>query len=110
MEARAMVGAREQQDDLSRFKSPLRILLRFFKRSRDRWKAKSQAQRKETKRFRNRAADATRSRDHWRERAETAEAQLERLRAAATASGPSVPSDGAQKKGSRARRSPRLRR
>ena len=68
------------------FKSPRRILVRSFLRSRERWKAKYMSQKPKLKRLRNRAADATRARDHWRERAETAEAEAAQLRAELAAS------------------------
>lgn len=68
------------------FKSPRRILMRSFLRSRERWKAKYISQKPELKRLRNRAADAGRARDRWRERAETAEAEAVRLRAELVAS------------------------
>lgn len=90
----------KREDELAGLKSPRRILVRFFKRSRDRWKARCQARGQESKRFRNRAADAARARDRWRQRAEAAEAAVERLRAElAAAQAKGVPAEGAQKKG-----------
>jgi chromosome segregation ATPase len=68
------------------FKSPRRILMRSFLRSRERWKAKYMAQKPKLKRLRNRAADAARARDGWRERAETAEAEAAQLRTELAAS------------------------
>jgi len=68
------------------FKSPRRILLRSFLRSRERWKAKYMRQKPKLKQLRNRAADAARARDRWRERAETAEAEAVHLRAELAAS------------------------
>ena len=59
------------------FKSPLRILARAFRQSRDRWKAKYMELRAELKRLRNRAADASKARDRWREQAEQAKAQVQ---------------------------------
>jgi chromosome segregation ATPase len=53
-----------------RFKSPRRVLLRFFERSRNRWKEKCKALKKEKKRLENRARDQAKSRDNWREKAE----------------------------------------
>ena len=86
------------ENESAGFKSPPRILVRFFKKSRDRWKAKYQTLQTKMKRFRNRVADATRARDRWRERAETAEAEAKRLRVELAAGAESVP-QGAQKKG-----------
>jgi gas vesicle protein len=59
------------------FKSPLRILARAFRQSRDRWKAKYMELRTEMRRWRNRAADATKARDRWREQAEQAKAKIQ---------------------------------
>ena len=61
------------------FKSPLRVLSRAFRQSRDRWKAKYIELRVELKRWRNRAADATKARDRWREQAEQAKAQMRQI-------------------------------
>jgi len=63
------------------FKSPRRVLVRSFLRSRERWKAKYMAQKPKVKRLRNQAADAQRARDQWRERAQTAEADAAQARA-----------------------------
>ena len=63
------------------FKSPRRVLVWSFLRSRDRWKAKYMAQKPKVKRLRNRAADAQRARDQWRERAQTVEADAAQARA-----------------------------
>ena len=78
--------ASQTSQDQSSFKSPRRILLRSFLRSRERWKAKYMSQKPKLKQLRNRAADAARARDRWRERAETAEAEAVRLRAELAAS------------------------
>jgi uncharacterized coiled-coil DUF342 family protein len=48
-----------------------------FRKSRDRWKAKCQELRTETKRHTNRVADLTKSREQWRSRAEAACTELE---------------------------------
>jgi hypothetical protein len=91
-------GASGSESKARGFKSPQRILVRFFEKSRDGWKAKYQALRKERKRFQNQAADATRARDSWRQRAESSEAEVERLRLALTAARSERAQD-AQKKG-----------
>jgi uncharacterized protein YlxW (UPF0749 family) len=67
------------------FRSPKRILARFFRKSRDRWKEKYQTLQKEAKRLTNQAADARRSRERWREKAEAAEAAAKQLEAALAA-------------------------
>jgi predicted nucleic acid-binding Zn-ribbon protein len=61
------------------FRSPKRILVRFFKKSRDRWKEKYQEAKRELKRLANQAADVRRSREAWRKKAEEAEAEVQRL-------------------------------
>lgn len=66
-------------DDLSLFKSPLRILVRSFRRSRDKWKQKYMGLKCEIKRFRNQAADARRSREQWKTKAEGLLAEVRRL-------------------------------
>jgi vacuolar-type H+-ATPase subunit D/Vma8 len=67
------------------FRSANRILVRFFRKSRDRWKEKYQSLQKEAKRLTNQAADARRSRDQWREKAVAAEATAKQLEAALAA-------------------------
>ncbi len=63
-------------DASSKFKSPLRMLVRFFRRSRDNWKQKYMGVKTEIKRFRNHAADARRSRDQWKAKAEALAADV----------------------------------
>lgn len=65
--------------ELSEFKSPLRMLVRFFRRSRDNWKQKYMGIKTEIKRHKNQAADARRSREQWKAKAELLEAKLQRL-------------------------------
>jgi chromosome condensin MukBEF complex kleisin-like MukF subunit len=65
----------------SKYKSPLRALARFFRMSRDRWKAKAQELKTEQKRLKNRVADARRSREDWKTRAQAVELQLAEERA-----------------------------
>lgn len=64
-----------------KFKSPLRILAGFFRRSRDRWKGKYFAIQAEIKRYKNQAGDARRSRERWRTKAELLEVQVQQLTA-----------------------------
>lgn len=63
------------------YKSPRRILLRFFRQSRNRWKAKYKELKKDLKRVENRARDVQKSRDAWRQKAEQAKAEAEASRA-----------------------------
>lgn len=66
-------------DELKSFKSPQRMLVRFFQRSRDNWKQKYMRVKADIKRYRNQAADARRSREQWRAKAEALEAETCRL-------------------------------
>jgi len=50
------------------WKSPLRVLVRSFQKSRDKWKSKCQDVKADVKRFRNQAQDAKKSRDKWKSR------------------------------------------
>ena len=65
-------------DDISLLKSPLRILVRSFRRSRDKWKQKDMGLKSEIKRFKNQAADARRSREQWKSKAEGLLAEVRR--------------------------------
>ena len=48
------------------FRSPISKLLRFFCRSRDKWKAKCKAAKRENKSLKYRLAVMTESRDRWK--------------------------------------------
>jgi predicted nuclease with TOPRIM domain len=74
--------ARSDKDDLEtlEYRSPRRVLVRFFEKSRDRWKAKYQALQERIKEFRTEVRDLRRSRDRWRDKAESLEGQLRELR------------------------------
>jgi hypothetical protein len=48
------------------FRSPIAKLLRFFRRSRDTWKAKCKAAKRENKSLKYRLAKMTESRDRWK--------------------------------------------
>ena len=66
---------------LDQFSSPVRKLLRFFKKSRDGWKAKHRELKEKVKLLSNQTRAVEKSRKHWRERASAAEqrvAELER--------------------------------
>jgi hypothetical protein len=61
----------------SPYRSPVSKLVRFFCRSRDKWKAKCKAAKRENKSLKQRLAKMTKSRDRWKarvgNRAETTE-------------------------------------
>lgn len=58
------------------YKSPLRTLARFFRKSRDQWKNKAQKLKREQKRLQNRVGYARRSQEEWKSRVEELEQQL----------------------------------
>ena len=63
------------------YRSPWRVLARFFEKSRDLWKAKYQTLQGRVKEFRTEMRDLRRSRDRWRAKAEALEEQIGELRA-----------------------------
>lgn len=77
----AVVAAAMGGGDVREFVSPLRILVRSFRLSRDQWKAKSVHLKVEVKRLKVNVHDVQQSRAAWRQRAEAAERELAALRA-----------------------------
>ena len=73
----AAVGGGEVRE----FVSPLRILVRSFRSSRDKWKAKSGHMKAEVKRLKVNVSDVQQSRATWRQRAEAAESELAAMQA-----------------------------
>ena len=67
------------RDDLPSYRSPRRVLVDWFRKSRDNWKQKHARLKAEIKRFKNRAYDLERSRDHWKEQAAAYQRQLDAL-------------------------------
>jgi chromosome segregation ATPase len=59
--------------------SPPRVLVRFFEKSRDGWKAKYKKLQERIKASRTELRDLRRSRDRWRAKAEDLESKLEKL-------------------------------
>ena len=51
-------------------KSPVRKLVRFFRRSRDNWKEKHHAMKRKCRRLANQAAAVEKSREQWRAQAQ----------------------------------------
>lgn len=70
------------------YKSPVRKLVAFFKRSRDKWKLKMANAKKELKRLENRVRFLEKSRDQWKEKARELEAKNARLAAQVHKSSP----------------------
>jgi chromosome segregation ATPase len=71
----------EHPQESTAYRSPLRVLVRTFERSRDLWKAKYQALQERVKAFRTELRDLRRSRDRWRAKAEALEQEVHALRA-----------------------------
>lgn len=76
-----MAGAVIETEVVSSFKSPNRILVRSFRRSRDKWKSKYVAVKSEIKRYKNQASDARRSREQWKNKALALEGRMHQLEA-----------------------------
>jgi septal ring factor EnvC (AmiA/AmiB activator) len=81
MEPRTMAGTDLDDQESPEYRSPRRVLVRFFEKSRDLWKAKHQTLQERIKAFRTEVRDLRRSRDRWRVKAEALERQIEELRA-----------------------------
>ena len=58
------------QGDLASLKSPVRVLARFFRKSRDNWKGKYQQLKQKFKRLQVQVCDVRESRAMWKERAQ----------------------------------------
>ena len=90
--------------EVCEFLSPLRILVRSFRWSRDQWKGKAGRRKVEVKRLKVSLHDVKKSRATWRVRAEAAEGELAALRArtATPAEAPSPNIEAPPKKRTRA--------
>lgn len=73
------MSAATSETDKVGYKSPRRVLVAFFARSRDKWKRKYMDQKAELKRLKNRVADVTKSREKWRDEADTFRRRAEEL-------------------------------
>ncbi len=80
MEPRTMSRSEASDQDAPSYRSPARVLARFFERSRDLWKAKYKQLQERIKAFRTEVRDLRRSRDRWRTRAEALQRTIEELR------------------------------
>jgi hypothetical protein len=67
------------------FRSPIRKLVRFFRRSRDTWKAKCKAAKRENKSLKYRLTKMTESRDRWKAEARDMRKNLQAETTSATA-------------------------
>lgn len=69
-----------QMADGSAYKTRIKPLTEFFRRSRDGWKQKCFTAKAELKKFKNRSQWLETSRDHWKVRAKELETELQCLR------------------------------
>jgi len=76
-----------QTADGTVYKSRVKVLLRFFRRSRDQWKQKCKDVRAELKKANNRSRWLETNRDKWKTKARELEAELCSLRGGKKASG-----------------------
>jgi septal ring factor EnvC (AmiA/AmiB activator) len=81
MEPHTMARSNADEQQTPEYRSPRRMLVRFFEKSRDLWKAKYQVLQEQIKQFRTEVRDLRRSRDRWRAKAEALECQIQELRA-----------------------------
>lgn len=75
--ASVALGAAEQIERVPT--SPIRKLMRFFKSSRDKWKAKYAELRKQFRVVDNKVRAVTKSRERWRQMAQQAQHEVRRL-------------------------------
>jgi len=61
------------------FRSPVSKLMKFFRKSRDRWKAKCQEAKRANKLLANQTRAVEKSRERWKEAARAAQRQLREL-------------------------------
>jgi len=80
MEPDTMAQSAKGDQKATGYRSPWRVLARFFEKSRDLWKAKYQALQDRIKAFRTEVRDLRRSRDRWRAKAEALERETKELR------------------------------
>ena len=81
MEPHAMSRSEASDQETPSYRSPARVLARFFERSRDLWKAKYKELQQRLKAFRTEVRDLRRSRDRWRAKAEALEGTIQQLHA-----------------------------
>lgn len=67
--------------DVQEYSSPLRKLTRFFRNSRNRWKAKCQDTKRANKLLRNQVRAVERSREHWKQLVDQQKRRLAELEA-----------------------------
>jgi hypothetical protein len=88
-----MTQAQEVPTGQKTYRSPQRILVRFFEKSRNQWKAKCLEAKASLRHFKNRAKWLEQSRDQWKTRAHLLAQRVHELEAQAA-----EPPHGAKKK------------
>ncbi len=68
-------------DEFENYTSPMRVLARFFKKSRDGWKEKCMEAKRQIKRLKNQIYQVQKSRQDWKEQAVAGGKELEALQA-----------------------------
>jgi septal ring factor EnvC (AmiA/AmiB activator) len=81
MEPHTMSRSEAGDQETPSYRSPARVLARFFERSRDLWKAKYKELQQQLKAFRTELRDLRRSRNRWRAKAEALERKIQELHA-----------------------------
>jgi septal ring factor EnvC (AmiA/AmiB activator) len=81
MEPHAMSRSEPSDQETPSYRSPARVLARFFEKSRDLWKAKYKELQQRIKAFRTEMRDLRRSRNRWRAKAEALERKIQELQA-----------------------------
>jgi chromosome segregation ATPase len=76
-----MTQPHTEASEKTSYRSPQRILVRFFEKSRDQWKAKCLDAKAALRRFKNRAKWLEQSRDHWKNRVHGLARQVRELEA-----------------------------
>jgi len=69
----------QQSTQPKKFRSPTRVLVAFFQKSRDQWKQKYMSIKQELKRLKVRVYDVTKSREHWKQLAQEHQEQVKEL-------------------------------
>jgi septal ring factor EnvC (AmiA/AmiB activator) len=81
MEPHAMSRSEASDQETPSYRSPARVLARFFQKSRDLWKAKYKKLQERIKAVGIELRDLRRSRDGWRAKAEALEEKIKELHA-----------------------------
>lgn len=69
----------EEQEGMDGFKSPLRLLVRFFRKSQQKWKQKALERRAKLKSLEHKVRDLDSSRTSWKNKAQQLEADKKDL-------------------------------